>query len=107
MHPREYAALREQSQRHSAIPDSCVNPVPATPARTPQSPRAPPPLDDDVLLTAAQTRARVGGVSAMCIWRWMRDARVRFPAPLKINKRSYWRLGDLRRWQAERTGSQT
>jgi predicted DNA-binding transcriptional regulator AlpA len=68
--------------------------------REPQSVRGPP-LDDDVLLTAAQTRSRVGGVSAMCIWRWMRDARVQFPAPLKINKRNYWRLGDLRRWQAD------
>jgi hypothetical protein len=38
----------------------------------------------------------------MCIWRWMRDPRVRFPAPVKINNRNYWRVGDLRRWQAER-----
>ena len=61
-----------------------------------------PALDDDALLTSAQTRARVGGVSTMCIWRWMRDPRVQFPAPVKINARNYWRLGDLRRWQAER-----
>ncbi len=64
-------------------------------------------LDDDVLLTAAQTRGRVGGVSAMCIWRWMRDPRVQFPTPLKINGRNYWRLGDLRRWQAERPSTAT
>ncbi len=68
--------------------------------------RPEPPLDDDVLLTAAQTRARVGGVSAMCIWRWMRDPRVQFPAPTRINRRNYWRLGALRRWQAERAASQ-
>jgi predicted DNA-binding transcriptional regulator AlpA len=37
----------------------------------------------------------------MCIWRWMRDTRVRFPKPVKINSRNYWRLGELRRWQAE------
>ena len=61
-----------------------------------------PTLDDDALLTSAQMRARVGGVSNMCIWRWMRDPRVQFPAPVKINARNYWRLGDLRRWQAER-----
>lgn len=65
-----------------------------------------PALDDDVLLTAAQTRARVGGVSAMCIWRWMRDPRVLFPAPIQINRRNYWKFGDLRRWQAERATSQ-
>lgn len=63
-------------------------------------------LDDDALLTAAQTRARIGGVSAMCIWRWMRDERVQFPAPIKINNRNYWRLGDLRRWQATQAAKQ-
>jgi len=26
-----------------------------------------------------------------------------FPEPTKINGRNYWRLGDLRRWQAEQT----
>jgi predicted DNA-binding transcriptional regulator AlpA len=61
--------------------------------------------DDDVLLTSAQARARIGGVSTMCIWRWMRDPAVQFPAPIKIgsSSRNYWRLGDLRRWQVERT----
>jgi predicted DNA-binding transcriptional regulator AlpA len=75
MHPQEYAELRKAAQA---------------------------PADDDTLLTSAQTRARVGGVSTMCIWRWMRDPRVRFPAPIKINGRNYWRLGVLRRWDAER-----
>jgi len=106
MHPHDYAALRAHSQRHSATPDSHTDLMPATPGRTPLSPRAPP-MDDDVFLTSAQTRARVGGVSAMCIWRWMRDLRVQFPTPVKINHRNYWRLGDLRRWQAERTSKTT
>ena len=61
------------------------------------------PVDDDTLLTSNQARARVGNVSHMCIWRWIRDDRVRFPAPIQINRRNYWRLGDLRRWQAERS----
>jgi predicted DNA-binding transcriptional regulator AlpA len=76
-----------------------------SPRTAPQSPGGPPALDDDVLLTSAQTRARIGGVSTMCVWRWMRDPRVQFPAPIKIgsSSRNYWRLGDLRRWQAERT----
>jgi hypothetical protein len=80
---------------------------PALLARPNKGPRAPP-LDDDMLLTAAQTRARVGGVTAMCVWRWMRDPRVRFPAPIKINNRNYWRFGDLRSWHAreiERTAA--
>ena len=59
-----------------------------------------PVADDDTLLTSNQTRARVGNVSHMCIWRWVRDERVQFPAPVQINRRNYWRLGDLRRWQA-------
>jgi predicted DNA-binding transcriptional regulator AlpA len=59
--------------------------------------------DDDTLLTSNQTRARVGNVSHMCLWRWMRDERVLFPQPVQINRRNYWRLGDLRRWQATRT----
>jgi predicted DNA-binding transcriptional regulator AlpA len=75
MHPQEYTELRKAS---------------------------PPPADDDTLLTSTQARARVGGVSTMCIWRWMRDPRVQFPHPVKITNRNYWRLGDLRRWQAER-----
>ena len=66
----------------------------------PQKPQ--PVLDDDAYLTSTQVRARVGGVSTMCIWRWMRDPRVQFPHPVKMNSRNYWRLGDLRQWQAER-----
>jgi predicted DNA-binding transcriptional regulator AlpA len=78
MHPREYTELRKDSHQ---------------------------PADDDVLLTSAQARARIGGVSTMCIWRWMRDPAVQFPPPVKIgsSSRNYWRLGDLRRWQAQRT----
>ena len=29
------------------------------------------PADDDTLLTSGQTRARIGNVSTMCVWRWM------------------------------------
>ena len=65
-----------------------------------------PTVDDDVLLTSKQVRARVGGVSDMCIWRWMRDERVQFPRPLQMNRRNYWKLGDLRRWQAAREQQQ-
>jgi predicted DNA-binding transcriptional regulator AlpA len=60
-------------------------------------------LDDDVLLTAAQTRARFGDVSAMSLWRWCKDPRVAFPQPVKISQRNFWRVGDLRKWQAAQT----
>lgn len=59
-------------------------------------------IDDDRLLTSKQIRAHCGNVSTMCIWRWMRDPRVGFPQPVKIQTRNYWRAADLRRWQAER-----
>ena len=100
MHPHEYAKVRAGalSVSEPAVPNA-VGPV--APGIAPQSPRAPP-AEDEVLLTGMQTRARFGDVSAMCIWRWMRDPRVQFPAPIKINARNYWRLGDLRRWHAER-----
>jgi predicted DNA-binding transcriptional regulator AlpA len=62
-----------------------------------------PALDDDALLNSAQVKARCGNVSDMCIWRWLRDDRVQFPQPVQINKRNYWRLGDLRAWQAKHT----
>jgi predicted DNA-binding transcriptional regulator AlpA len=97
LHPREYEKLTSGK----ITPPNDVTERRAAPKLTGGvSARGPP--DDDVLLTSLQTRARHGGVSAMCIWRWMRDPRVQFPAPIKINARNYWRLGDLRRWHAER-----
>jgi predicted DNA-binding transcriptional regulator AlpA len=107
MHPREYAELKKASRSqagaslaHSLSETSSPAQTRTTPAQAPKScPTRP--IDDDALLTSAQTRARMGGVSTMCIWRWMRDPRVRFPHPVKINSRNYWRIGDLRRWQAE------
>jgi hypothetical protein len=62
----------------------------------------PPRLDDDVLLTDRQVRARVGGVTSMCLWRWRHDPGVNFPAPIKINNRNYTPMRLLRRWHAER-----
>jgi hypothetical protein len=61
--------------------------------------------DDDVLLTSAQVRSRLGGVSNMAIWRWQRDPRVKFPQPdMVMNSRRYWYLGTIRLWQSEREG---
>ena len=60
--------------------------------------------DDDMLLTSAQVRARVGNVSDMCIWRWTRDERVRFPQPdVIITTRKYWYAGTIRRFNASRS----
>jgi hypothetical protein len=105
MHPHQYAKIRDGSQPVHEAPENDRVPVHMD-ERHQGSPRAgPPALDDDCLLTAKQTQVRCGNVTAMCIWRWMRDPRVMFPAPIQINRRNYWRLGDLRRWQAERSTS--
>jgi hypothetical protein len=82
MHPQECAELRTASQ-------------PADP------------LNDDFMMDSATTRAICGGVSNMCLWRWTRDPRVRFPAPdLVINGRRYWKVTTIRRWKAERVAKQ-
>lgn len=66
-------------------------------------PNPTPSVDDETLLTSAQVRARVGGVSTMCLWRWTRDERVKFPAPdVVINSRKYWYAGTIRQFNAGR-----
>lgn len=56
----------------------------------------------EILLTAKQLRARYGGVSDMALWRWLRDDRLTFPQPLVINRRRYWKLSELMRWELAR-----
>lgn len=78
MHPHEYSELRQMS--------------------------AGPPAGDEVLLTAQQVCARLGGISTMTLWRWLSSDAVRFPQPtMRLNKRRYWQAGSIRRWLAERS----
>ena len=56
-------------------------------------------------IPARQVRARYGGISDMTLWRWLHDDDMGFPKPRYINRRRYWREGDLDgfdRAQAER-----
>jgi predicted DNA-binding transcriptional regulator AlpA len=39
------------------------------------------------------------GVTSMTLWRWLRDENLRFPRPVYIRRRRYWRTGDLVRWE--------
>jgi hypothetical protein len=56
------------------------------------------------LLDSNATRARVGGKSHMCLWRWTRDPKVRFPVPdIVINGRRYWYEDTISRWLSDRT----
>ncbi len=91
----------------------------APPGATPPAPpdpwddgRVDPPFDgapfedhpdrqDGSLVTSRQVRARIGGISAMCLWRWIRDGK--FPVPIKINGRNYWPEGEVRGWVAARS----
>jgi predicted DNA-binding transcriptional regulator AlpA len=67
-------------------------------------------LSSERLVTNKQLRELLGGVSEMHIWRLLKDpknAALKFPVPIHINRRNYWRLADVRRWidrQAVRTG---
>lgn len=55
--------------------------------------------DPDILLTSRQAAEMAGGVCLMTLWRWARDARVRFPQPDRtICGRRYWHMSTVRRW---------
>lgn len=47
------------------------------------------------LLPANEMKTRVGGVSDMTIWRWLRKPDLGFPRPININGRNYWPEAEL------------
>jgi predicted DNA-binding transcriptional regulator AlpA len=53
-------------------------------------------------LPSSAVRARYG-VSDMTIWRWLHNNKLRFPAPMRINSRRFWKLRDLEAWEASRS----
>jgi predicted DNA-binding transcriptional regulator AlpA len=58
-------------------------------------------LSDECLIGTTGIREMLGGVSQMHIWRLLNDERYRarkFPRPIVMGRRNYWRLGDMRRW---------
>jgi predicted DNA-binding transcriptional regulator AlpA len=38
--------------------------------------------------------------SHVTIWRWVRDADLKFPQPIQINRLNYWHLADLEAWES-------
>ena len=58
--------------------------------------------DQQTYLPAGQVRARYG-VSDMSLWRWLRDKKLGFPHPLRINGRRFWKLAELEAWEASRS----
>jgi predicted DNA-binding transcriptional regulator AlpA len=61
----------------------------------------------NVYLTAKQVRERYGRVSDMSIWRWLRDPKLNFPRPIRINRRRFWRLSDLDAWDRSREAARS
>ena len=55
--------------------------------------------DDETLIPAAALRARYN-VSDMTIWRWLGHPELEMPRPIVIQRRRYWRLGELRAWES-------
>ena len=50
------------------------------------------------LMTAAQVRACLGGVSDMTIWRWLEDEQMDFPRPIYIRRNRYWHESEIENW---------
>jgi predicted DNA-binding transcriptional regulator AlpA len=57
--------------------------------------------DQQTYLPSAAVRARYG-VSDMSLWRWLHDETLGFPAPVRIQRRRYWKLDELKAWEATR-----
>ena len=49
----------------------------------------------DKLITAAEVRARFGGISDMTLWRWLDDAALGFPRPAYIQRRRFFRETEI------------
>ena len=68
--------------------------------------------DDDALIGARKTRELLDNCSKMHIWRLVNlesYAALKFPKPIKINLRNYWRRREILAWikaQADRTRKQ-
>jgi predicted DNA-binding transcriptional regulator AlpA len=53
--------------------------------------------DNKVYLPAAAVRSRYS-ISDMSLWRWLRDPKLGFPRPMRINGRRFWKLAALEAW---------
>lgn len=50
----------------------------------------------DPLLNSRAVRTQLGGISETTLWRWVRANK--FPAPIKISDRNYWRQSVVAGW---------
>jgi len=52
----------------------------------------------DKLLKPAYVRNICGGVSDMTLWRWLNDPAMRFPKPIYIARRRFFREAEIAAW---------
>ena len=57
--------------------------------------------DAKQFLPARQVWERYG-VTSMTLWRWLKDADLNFPQPMRIGRLRYWGLSDLLAWEKSR-----
>ncbi|MCL6251120.1 hypothetical protein M3P36_08705 [Altererythrobacter sp. KTW20L] len=50
------------------------------------------------LITAANARELLGGISAMTEWRYQRDETLNLPRPVKIRNRNFYREAEILEW---------
>jgi predicted DNA-binding transcriptional regulator AlpA len=55
---------------------------------------------DEVFLNSNQIRQRYG-VTEMGLWRWMKEEK--FPTPMTIGNRRYWKLSDIQAFEIRQT----
>jgi hypothetical protein len=60
--------------------------------------------DGAVFITGPMLLVRYG-VSEQTIWRWRRNKALGFPNCFTIQRRNYWRLADLVKWERARAAA--
>ncbi len=62
-------------------------------------------LDDEALISAPEARRlMLGGISEVTEWRWAKQF-PDFPKIIRINRRKYYRLGDIRKFTRTRAAA--
>ncbi|GGD42112.1 helix-turn-helix transcriptional regulator [Sinisalibacter lacisalsi] len=59
-------------------------------------------LKPNKIIPASEVRDICGGISDMSLWRWLQDPELKFPRPLYIARRRYWREEDVIAWLESR-----
>lgn len=62
--------------------------------------KSPEPKGQNRLVSAADLRVMFGDVSDMTIWRWLKEEDLKFPKPIYVQRRRFWREAELLEWIA-------